>query len=242
MQRWTMAVIGLLMAGVVVADEVPEGASVYVGVTTNALFRGVSQTTDQNFYHRDGMSGMTGNKHSTATTTTATDDEMFAPAVYGGFDYLHSSGLYAGVDAISIDIPGFDAFARVDGFAGYLHRFDSGWRLDGGAVVYAYPGESGSNFWEVYVGAGFGPVSGKIWHDPANDNTYIQGRLNFDIGSDVQLNLTAGHYSLDVGPDYEDYGVWLSKDFGGLTVGGGLSDTSIDSVIAYMYLSYRFPL
>jgi len=241
MQRWSMAVIGLLAAGAVVADEIPQGASVYVGVTTNSLFRGVSQTSDQDFYHSGGMGGMTGNKHSTTTTTTA-DDDMFAPALYGGFDYLHGSGLYAGVYATSIDIPGFDAFARVDGSAGYFHRFDSGWRIDGGAVVYVYPGESGSSFWEVYAGAGFGPISGKIWYDPVNDNTYIQGRLNFDIGSDVQLNLTAGHYSLDVGPDYEDYGAWISKAFGGLTVGGGVSDTSIDSVIVYMYLSYRFPL
>ena len=240
MQRWSMAVIGLLMAGAVAADVVPEGPSAYVGVTTNNLFRGVSQTTDQEFYDRGGMSGMTGNKHSTTTTTT--DDDMFAPALYGGFDYLHVSGLYAGVYATSIDIPDFDAFARVDGFAGYFHRFDSGWRIDGGAVVYVYPGESGSSFWEVYAGAGFGPVSGKVWHDPVNDNTYIQGRLNFDMGSDLQLNLTAGHYSLDTGPDYEDYGAWLSKDFGGLTVGGGVSDTSIDSAIIYMYLSYRFLL
>ena len=242
MKRWPMTVIGLLAAGAVVADEVPEGASVYVGVTTNGLFRGVSQTTDQTFYHRDGMSGMTGGKHSTVTTTTTTDDDMFAPAVYGGFDYRHSSGLYASVDATSVDIPGFDAFARVDSSAGYLHQFDSGWRIDGGAVVYAYPGESGSNFWEVYAGAGYGPVSGKIWHDPVNDNTYLQGQLNFDIGSAVQLYLTAGHYSLDVGPDYDDFGVRLDKAFGGLTVGAGVADTSLDSAIAYLYLSYRFPL
>jgi len=241
MQRWSMAVIGLLAAGAVVADEVPEGASVYVGVTTNGLFRGVSQTTDQDFYHRDGMNSMTGGRRATVTTTTV-DDDMFAPALYGGFDYRHGSGLYASVDATSIDIPGFDAFARVDNSAGYRHQFNSGWRTDAGAVVYVYPGESGSSFWEVYAGGGYGPVSGKIWYDPVNDNAYIQGRLNFDLGSDVLLNLTAGHYSMDVGPDYEDYGAWVSRDFSGLTVGGGVSDTSLDSMIIYMYLSYRFPL
>jgi len=240
-QRWSMAVIGLLAAGAVAADEIPEGASVYVGVTTNGLFRGVSQTTDQDFYHRDGMNSMTGGRHATVPTT-AIDDDMFAPAVYGGFDYRHASGLYAGVDVTSIDIPGFDGFARVDGSAGYLHQFDSGWRIDGGAVVYVYPGESGSSFWEVYAGAGFGPVSGKFWHDPVNNNTYYQGQWNFDMGSGVQLYLTAGHYSLDAGPDYNDFGARLEKAFGGLRVGGGVSDTSLDSAIAYLYLSYRFPL
>lgn len=240
MQRLTLAVIGFLAAGTVAADMVPEGSSVYVGVTTNSLFRGVSQTSDQDFYHDGGMTGMTGKTHTVTTTTT--DDDLFAPAVYGGYDYLHRSGLYAGVLATTIDIPEFDAFARVDGSAGYVHKFDSGWRLDGGAAVYVYPGESGSRFWEVYAGAGFGPYSGKVWHDPVNNNTYIQGRFSDDLGSDLQLNLTAGHYSLDVGPDYEDYGVWLSKAFGALTVGGGVSDTSLDSAIAYLYLAYRFPL
>lgn len=240
-QRWSMAVIGLLAAGAAAADEIPEGASVYVGVTTNGLFRGVSQTTDQDFYHRDGMNSVTGGRHATVSTT-AIDDDMFAPAVYGGFDYLHASGLYAGVDVTSIDIPGFDAFARVDGSAGYLHQFDSGWRIDGGAVVYVYPGESGSSFWEVYAGAGFGPVSGKVWHDPVNDNTYYLGQWKFDMGSGVQLYLTAGHYRLDAGPNYNDFGARLEKAFGGLRVGGGVSDTSLDSAIAYLYLSYRFPL
>jgi uncharacterized protein (TIGR02001 family) len=235
-----MAVIGLLATGAVVAEVVPEGSSVYFGATTNGLFRGVSQTTDQDFYHEGGMSGMTGGKHT--VTTTSTDDDMLAPALYGGYDYLHSSGLYAGVYATTINIPDFDAFARVDGSAGYFQSFDSGWRIDAGAVVYVYPGESGSSFWEVYAGAGFGPVSGKFWYDPVNDNTYIQGKLNFDIGSEVQLNLTAGHYSMDAGPDYEDYGLWVSKDFSGLTVGGGVSDTSLDAAILYLYLTYRIPL
>jgi len=62
-------------------------------------------------------------------------------------------GTAAGCTPVSMPpvsiIPGFDAFARVDSSAGYFHHFDSGWRIDAGAVVYVYPGESGSSFWEV---------------------------------------------------------------------------------------------
>jgi len=36
--------------------------------------------------------------------------------------------------------------------------------------------------------------------------------------------------------------VRFDKAFDALTVGGGVSDTSLDSAIAYLYLSYRFPL
>jgi uncharacterized protein (TIGR02001 family) len=243
MRRWLVAVTGMLAAAAVVADEVPEGASVYIGATTNGLFRGVSQTTDQTFYHQGGMGGMTGKGGMGSTsTTTSTDSDMFAPAVYGGFDYLHRSGFYGSIDATTVDIPDFDAFARAEASGGYLHHFDSGWRLDGGVIGYTYLGESGSNFWEVYAGAGYGPVSGKIWHDPDNNNVYYMGQLHFDIGSGVQLYLSAGHYSLDVGPDYDDFGAWLSRAFGPLTVGGGISDTSIDSAIVYLYASYRIPL
>jgi len=236
------AVLSVVTATAMAGEEIPEGPSVYVGVTTNSIFRGVSQTTDQTFYHRGGMSSMTGHSRMTTSTATTTDDKIFAPAVYGGFDYLHSSGLYASVDATSVDIPGFDAFARVDGSAGYLHTFDSGWHLDIGAIAYTYPGESGSNFWEVHAGTGYGPVSVHVWHDPANHNTYYQGQLHYDIGSGVQLYLTAGHYSLDLGPSYNDFGVRLSKSFDALTIGGGVADTTLDDPIPYLWAQYRFKL
>lgn len=232
----------VMTTAVAMGEDIPEGPSLYVGVTTNGIFRGVSQTTDQTFYHRDGMSSMTGRSRMTTTTSTSTDNDVFAPAVYGGFDYLHSSGLYGSVDATSVNIPGFDAFARVDGSAGYLHTFNSGWSLDVGAIAYAYPGESGSNFWEVHAGTGYGPVSVHVWHDPANHNTYYQGQLHYDIGSGVQLYLTAGHYSLDLGPSYSDFGLRLSKSFDALMIGGGIADTTLDDPIPYLWMQYRFKL
>jgi len=236
------AVLFVMTTAVAMGEEIPQGPSLYIGVTTNSIFRGVSQTSDQNFYSSGGMTSMTGHGRMSSSTTTTTDTDIFAPAVYGGFDYLHSSGLYVGIDATSINIPGFDAFARVDGSAGYLHNFNSGWSIDVGAVAYVYPGESGSNFWEVYGGVGYGPVSGYVWHDPDNNNTYYQGRLHFDIGSGVQLYLTAGHYSLDLGPSYDDYSIRLSKSFGGWTVGGAVVDTTLDDPIPYAWVQYRFAL
>lgn len=242
LRRTGLCAVLIAVASAAVAGEgIPEGPSIYIGVTTNSIFRGVSQTTDQTFYHRDGLSSMTG--HGRVSTPTGTvDNEVFAPAVHGGFDYRDSSGLYAGVDATRVDIPGFDAFARVDGSAGYQHQFDSGWRLNAGGVVYTYPGEADSNFWEVYLGTGYGPAMFQLWHDPANHNTYYQGQLHYDIGSGLQLYLTAGHYSLDLGPDYSDFGVRLGKTFEALTVGGGIADTTLDSPIPYLWMQYRFAL
>jgi hypothetical protein len=243
-RQTTLCALLLVAANTAVASpDVPEGASVYVGITTNSIFRGVSQTTDQSFYHEGGMGGMTGKGgKSSMVNSSSVDNEVFAPAVYGGLGYFHSSGLYAGIDATSVDIPGFDAFARVDGYAGYQHQFDSGWRLNAGGIVYTYPGESGSNFWEVYLGTGYGPIDVQVWRDPVNDNTYYKGQLHYNLGSGFRVYLTAGHYSLDAGPDYSDFGVRLSRTVGGWMFGGGIADTTLDSPIPYLWVQYRFAL
>lgn len=234
--RGVVFVGALLVAGVAGAEELPEGASAYVGVTTNSIFRGVSQTADSEFYHRGGMNGMS------TGTPKASDDRMFAPAVFGGLDYRDASGFYAGLAGTGVNIPQSDAVLRVDGFGGYWHRFASGLALDAGAVAYVFPGQTRDDFWEFYIGLGFGPVSGKVFHDPVNDNTYYAGALNFDIGSGVELELHAGHYARDVGPDYDDYLVGVARSFGGWRLGAAVVDTSIDDAIVYAWVRYRFPL
>ena len=225
----------LAAASAAAVADVPEGTSVHVGITTNPVFRGVSQASDHDFYHMGGKTGM-------ATTPTAAADDVIAPALFGGVDYQHASGFYAGAAATTVDIPGADALLRVDGFGGYRQQLQSGLRWDAGAIVYTYPGEGDFNFWEVYAGLGYGPVGGKVWYDPVNHDTYYQATFDFNVGSGLDLSLYAGHYALDTGPDYTDYGVRISKAFGGLRVGAGLVDTDIDSAIVYAWLLYRFPL
>jgi uncharacterized protein (TIGR02001 family) len=224
----------LAATSAVASADVPAGTSVHIGITTNALFRGVSQTSDSDFYHMGGKTGM-------ATSTTTADDDVFATALYGGVDYQHASGFYAGAAATTVDIPGADAVLRVDGFGGYRQQLQSGLRWDAGAIVYTFPGEGDFNFWEVYAGLGYGPVGGKVWYDPVNHDTYYQATFDFDVGSGLDLSLYAGHYALDTGPDYTDFGVRISKAFGGLRVGAGLADTDIDNAIPYLYVTYRLP-
>jgi uncharacterized protein (TIGR02001 family) len=223
----------LAVASAAAIADVPEGTSFHVGVTTNPVFRGVSQTSDHDYYHMGGKTGM-------GTSTTTADDDVFAPALFGGVDYQHASGFYAGAAATTVDIPGADALLRADGFGGFRQQLQSGLRWDAGAIAYTYPGEGDFNFWEVYVGLGYGPAGGKVWHDPVNHDTYYQATYDLDAGSGVDLSLHVGHYELDTGPDYTDYGVRVSKAFGGLRVGAGLVDTDIDNAIPYLYVLYSF--
>lgn len=235
LRRTVVAGAFLAAAATGAVAEASEGPSAHVGITTNPVFRGVSQTSNHDFYHRGGKTGM-------ATSSSTADKDVFAPALFGGVDYQHASGFYAGAAATTVDIPGADAPLRVDGFGGYRQQFQSGLRWDAGAIVYTYPGEGDFNFWEVYTGLGYGPAGGKVWHDPVNHDTYYQATLDFDVGSGVDLSLHAGHYALDTGPDYSDFGVRVSKAFGGLRVGAGLVDTDIDNAIVYAWLLYRFPI
>ena len=221
------------------AEAMPEGASAYVGVTTNYVYRGVSYTSDHKFYHRTSTMTPDGGMGRFHTTSTTRDEEILAPAVYGGFDYLHTSGLYASVALSSIDIPGSDASLLAEGSAGYAWKHGSGWRGDVGAIVHVFPGDSDVNYGEVYAGGGYGPVGAKVWYDPANRDLYVRATVSFDLGSDFELDLFAGHYAFDDGPDYEDYGVRLSRAFGAWRAGIALTDTSLDRAIPYAWIAYR---
>lgn len=67
------------------------------------------------------------------------------PALQGGFDYAHSSGLYAGVWGSSISwindaIPGASASLEVDIYGGYKGAISGDLGYDVGVLTYNYPG------------------------------------------------------------------------------------------------------
>jgi hypothetical protein len=237
-----LSVLMLTPLAAAAAEELPEGASAYLGVTTNYVNRGVSVTSDHEFYHRTSTMTPDGGMGRMHATTATTDDEVFAPALYGGFDYLHTSGFYVGASATSVDIPGSDAALWVDASAGYRATFGGGWRWDAGVVFNAFPGEPGFNYGELYAALGYGPWSGQVWHDPANRDTYARATRTFDLGSGFDLDLYAGHYAFEDGPDYDDFGVRLSKAFGAWRAGVAVTDTSLDHAIPYAWVVYRFAL
>lgn len=89
------------------------------------------------------------------------------PALQGGFDLAHSSGLYVGNWNSNLDSAFFNgANIEMDFYGGYRHAFESGFGLDLGVIYYYYP-NSGSNpvgstkidNTELYIGAGYGPLT-----------------------------------------------------------------------------------
>jgi uncharacterized protein (TIGR02001 family) len=96
------------------APASPHTFTANVGVVSDYLFRGISQTRGK-------------------------------PALQGGADYSHSSGLYAGIwgstikwvsDAQNTNVP-----LEVDVYGGYKNAFAGGdWNYDLGLITYNYPG------------------------------------------------------------------------------------------------------
>ena len=72
------------------------------------------------------------------------------PALQGGFDYSHASGLYAGVWGSNISwigdaVPGASASLELDIYGGYKGTISGDWGYDVGVLTYNYPG-SGKAF------------------------------------------------------------------------------------------------
>ena len=153
------------------------------------------------------------------------------PAIQGGFDISHKSGLYLGVWASNIDFG--DAQMEMDFYAGFAQDFKNGLDIDLGVIRYAYPGSPGSkeyDFTELYVGLGYSVaklgLSAKFSHSPdftgslTNESAqYIEAGIEYSLPEDFTL---AAHYGHSFGnafstpSSYDDYSVGISKSLFGL--------------------------
>ncbi len=206
----------LACASVASAEESPFTGN--VALTTDYAFRGISQTAED-------------------------------PAVQGGFDFAHKSGVYAGVWGSNLNFGETvtnDAHLETDLYAGYRWEMAKV-KWDVGAIRYVYPGamsEFDYDFTEVYVGAGFGPVSLKASYSDdftgdlvgTDDESayYVEANASFDLPMDIALGLHVGmsdgdyfDFEGDAFVDYVDYKVSVSKQVAGFGVSLAYVDTDL---------------
>lgn len=155
------------------------------------------------------------------------------PAIQGGFDYAHSSGLYAGTWASNVDFgAGDNSHIEVDIYGGFANEFN-GIRYDVGIIHYDYPSESRNNFEEIYFGMGYSIFSAKISHTSDNfaesdDATYYEAGADIALPKNLNLSLHAAHYDLDAGSkDYNDWKVALSTELKGFGFELAYTDTDL---------------
>jgi uncharacterized protein (TIGR02001 family) len=207
---------GLLLAAATILGPTVPGAASADTVTAN-----VAVTTDYRFR---GVS-----------------QSFRRPALQGGVDYGHDSGLYVGTWASTVD----DDFltdtrgVELDIYGGYKFPLGKDWLLDVGVLQYLYPGESLWNTTELYVGASWNWFSIKYSHSISEDtfgftdsrgSGYLDLTATYPLREGVNLIAHVGHQKFknysDI--DYTDYKLGATYDWSGFTWGAAVVGTDED--------------
>lgn len=164
------------------------------------------------------------------------------PALQGGLDWTHDSGVYAGIWGSNVDFA--DADVEVDLYTGYA--FDQGpYNIDVGVIGYFYPGAADSRDYDYYEGklavsrsVGTINTMGALHYSP--DNFGSSGDAVYaSFGADAPIMDTgftiagsAGYQWIDDevafgAPDYADWSVGISYDLYGFDLGLKYTDTNI---------------
>jgi uncharacterized protein (TIGR02001 family) len=167
-----------------------------------------------------------------------------SPAIQGGVDYAHSSGLYAGTWASNISWftdtnPGNSATVEWDGYAGFRKSFGSGLTTDIGYLSYEYPGEFPAlpvgtvkpNTDEVFLGLGW---------------KWVNLKYSYAFSDLFGVENSDGSYYLDLAVTIPFAEVWTlalhagQQTFEGASTPALLAGTDNDAL--YSYEDYRATL
>ena len=202
--------------------ESPHEFSANVAISTDYRFRGITQTSHD-------------------------------PAISGGFDYANSTyGFYAGVWASNLDfnLPDPDpADLEMDFYGGFSGEFGGGTGWDIGGLYYAYPGsDTGAgvadyDYFEIYGSLSHEfdnfSVTGGLAYSPdyffeSDDFLYVYGDVGISLPHDFSLSGHVGHSGIDDNaqfgtPDYLDWSIGISRDWGPFTFDLSYVDTDLDT-------------
>lgn len=170
------------------------------------------------------------------------------PAIQGGIDYSHSSGFYLGNwnSSVDSDIYTDGSGIEMDFYGGF--KFPVGdLTLDVGALYYYYPQAKNADddrfdTLEVYIGAAYGPISGKIWYgvgdwfgsEDADGSIYYEVNGSFPLADKLSLTAHVGYQDVsDIDDaDYWDFKLGLTYDLDGWLLGAAVV-TTIDEEDTY---------
>lgn len=129
------------------------------------------------------------------------------PAIQGGFDFNHESGLYVGTWASNVNFGSLsDASSEHDVYIGFSKDAENGVGFDVGIVRYIYPGDSVLDYNEYYGSLSFRmdkvTLTGSIYYSNdvfGTDETgiYYQGSAEVGITDQIKLNASMGKYDFD---------------------------------------------
>lgn len=222
----TWAVLSTLAAGTFVSTQAAavEGLSANVGLTSNYLWRGVTQTDD--------AAAISGGIDYAADSgfyagTWASNVDFGDDASYE-LDFYFGFGGDLGDSGFGYDV-GYIYYAYPDS-----SESDSSNEYDFGELY----GSLSYGVFSVTANYGVNNDDGAEWADSA---LYISADAAFEVAPGLELGLHIGNYSFDDDyddGDYTDYGVSLSKD--GFTF--AVSDTDMDNDDLKFVVSYSIDI
>ncbi|PTD97830.1 TorF family putative porin [Pseudothauera lacus] len=171
------------------------------------------------------------------------------PAIQGGFDYAHDSGLYVGVWASNVswlsDLDARGSSLETNLYAGYAAEIGP-IGLDVGLLQYYYPGDFDSawkaangmkspNTLEGYVGVSWAFLSFKYSHSFTNlfgtadskGSDYYDLSLSYEVMDGLTLDAHYGYSDIHNADNYEDWKLGATYSYGGFDFGLHYVDTDI---------------
>ena len=171
------------------------------------------------------------------------------PALQGGADFAHKSGVYLGAWASTIHWvkdAGGSGNVEYDLYGGYKGAVgDLGY--DVGLLSYLYPSNKlavSANTTELYGAFTFGVVTAKYSHSVTNlfgfanskNSSYLEAAASFDLGNGYSVTPHIGYQKVNGAGNgvfsYSDLSVAAAKDFGnGLVASATLVATDADKTL-----------
>ena len=178
------------------------------------------------------------------------------PAVQGGFDYAHSSGLYLGTWASNVSQSLYGpANMEWDFYGGYAKTFGD-WGVNVGALFYYYPGgktPDGGTYdtTELYVGGSWKWLSAKLsyavsdffggnqnsfpasFSGSSDGSMYLELNANYPVNDALSIIAHVGQQTVEgtapgVDLDYTDYKVGVNYLWKGFNFGLAYKDTDAE--------------
>ncbi|MCS4236750.1 TorF family putative porin [Stenotrophomonas rhizophila] len=155
------------------------------------------------------------------------------PTGQAGFTYTSPVGLYAGVWGSGVDFGAGSPDFEVDYFVGYNIDVSENVNVDVMVNRYTYPGASDLAYNELITKTTFAEhysatvaYSNDVWNS-GTDGWYYGVGAEWPLAHDfaVTANLGRSTFEKDVGNDYTDWNVGVSKAIGMVTVGLGYYGT-----------------
>ena len=168
------------------------------------------------------------------------------PALQGGFDYAHESGLYAGVWGSNVSwlsdaSPNVSNSLELDLYGGYKGTAGA-IGYDVGLLQYYYPGSypkgfNSPNTLEGYVGLSWEFLSFKysyaftdlFGYDKSDGSQYYDLGAAVDVGGGFTLAAHVGYSDIKGQDDYTDWKLGVTKEFGGFNFGLHYVDTDVNN-------------